>query len=950
MRWSHSFAFLATAALATVCVAAPRGGAKARLAREKRQEARKEFRAGKRAAQRGDWTLAFAHYSRAALESPQDRRYRLEEALARFHLVQTRTYMAESEAAAGDLRQARQSFEMALKLDPTYSVARQRLEEIDQMIVQQPAAASRRPSPTPPQIRPRPGLQSFDYRGDTEGAYQQVARQFDVAAAFDPEMPHRMIRFRVKNVDFPTAMRLLSEMTGTFWTAMGSRLFFVTANTPAKVKKYGPTEIRTVMLSSSSSVSGMEETTRVVRDIAELTRTQLDTETHTLTLSGSPAKVELAAKLIHELEQPRGEILLQMDILEVNRNQAEQLGITPPTSATAYTLSPAQISEAQQSLSGLIDVITQVFGQPSAIAGMPTSQAEALLGSGQLNVASLLPPLVAFGGGRTTFLATLPGAVAQLGETLNLVQSGQQMTLRAEDGEPATLFVGDRYPVVLASYSSSLTTAPGTVIPSVSNSSFPTSDYPVGQKPAAVVAADFNGDGYPDLAVANEGDNTVSILLNNGSGSFSQGETIAVPPGPVALVGGDFNGDKNEDLAVVSSTAGMVSILNGNGDGTFKLGDQVSVGTNPVAIASGDFNGDGATDLAVVNAGSNSVSILLGRGDGTFVHAYDLPTGRTPVALVATDLNGDGKTDLAVVNQSDNDVEVFLGNGDGTFKPGTTYSTGTTPTAIAAADFNGDGKNDLAVTNQADNTVSLLLGNGDGTFQPQLAYQTGSGPAAVVAADFNVDGYPDLAVADETGNTVSLMINNGSGDLATRIDVNTGSGPDALATADFDQNGRPDLAIANQADNNVSVILNDISLVPSSSAAEQTPYPNFQFVDLGLKVTVTPRMHPDGSVTLKLKAEIHGLTPETVNGIPILTNRTLEQRVRVQDGQPTILASFLNPSESLTLTGWPGLAFLGGRNPQKQQEELLIIVRPRLVRTPTYKSKTFYAGIGSGQP
>ena len=948
MRWSLPFAFLAAGALAAVCVAAPEGGAKAKISREKQQEARKEFRAGERAERRGDWTLAFAHYGRAVLDSPKNGKYRLQAALARFHLVQARTYRAESEAAAGHLRQARQSFEMALKLDPTYSVARERLEEIDQMIVERPAAESQQPAPALPQIRPLPGVQSFDYRGDTEGAYQEVARQFGVAAAFDPDMPHRMIRFRVKDVDFRTAMRLLAEMTGTYWSAMGSRLFFVTANTPANVKKFGPTEVRTVLLSSSSSVSGMEETARVVRDIAELTRTQLDTETHTLTLSGPPEKVELAANLIHEIEQPRGEMLLEMDILEVNRNMAEQLGITPPTSATVYTLTPSQISEAQQSFAGLLDVITQVFGQPSAIAGLPASQVQALLGAGQLSVSDLIPPLLAFGGGQTTFLYTLPGAVAQLAQSLNLVQSGQQMMLRAEDGEPATLFVGDRYPVALASYSSSL--AAPALVPQVSNSNFPTSDYPVGQKPAAVVAADFNGDGYADLAVANEGDNSVTILLNDGSGSFSQGEVISVPPGPVALAAGDFNGDKKEDLAVVSSTAGMVSILNGNGDGTFTLGAQISVGTNPVAIASGDFNGDGVTDLAVANSGSNTVSILLGRGDGTFVHAYDLPVGKTPVALVATDLNGDGKTDLAVVNQGDNDVEVFLGNGDGTFKPGTTYATGATPSAIAAGDFNGDGKNDLAVTNQADNTVSLLFGNGDGTFQPQIAFETGDGPAAVVAADFNLDGYPDLAVANETGNTVSLMINNGNGNLSTRIDVATGSGPDALATADFDENGRPDLAIANQADNNVSVILNDISLVPGSSVAGQAPYPGFQFVDLGLKVTVTPRLHPDGSVTLKLKAEIHGLTPETVNGIPVLTNRTIEQTARVEDGQPTMLVSFLNPTESLTLTGWPGLAFLGARNPQSQQEELVIVVRPRLVRAPTYKSRTFYAGIGTGQP
>ncbi|HVB33206.1 MAG TPA: FG-GAP-like repeat-containing protein [Patescibacteria group bacterium] len=922
--------------------------AKPKTSSAKIKRARREFKAGQAAERKVDWSGAFDLYGRASRDWPANTEYRVREALARFHLVQAREYQAERDAAAGRLALARQNLELARSIDPSYPVVRQRLDQINQMLAHRPGIA-RQPWPQLPQVRPRPGKRNFDYRGDAEGAYQEIARQFGLSATFDSELPHQMVRFRVNGVDFSTAMRLLGEITGTFWRPLSAKMFFVAANTPAKVREYAPSIVRTVMLGASQTPSGMEQTVRVVRDIAKITDTQLDIAAHTLTLRGTPETVALATALVHEIEQPRGEILLELDLLEVNRNLAQQLGITPPGSATIYTISPAQIQQAQQSLQGLIDVITQVFGQPSAIAGLPESQIAALLSAGQLNASSLIPPLVAFGGGRTRFLSTLPGAVAQLAESLDLVHSGQQIMLRAEDGEPATFFVGDRYPVALNQFSSSLGSSP--LVPQVSTATFPTSNFPTGVKPAAVVAADFNGDGFSDLAVANQTDNTVSILLNNGSGSFSAGEVIQVPPSPVAMVAGDFNGDGKQDLAVVSQSAKVITILLGNGDGTFGLEGQFPADSGADAIVAGDFNGDGAADLAVANRDANTVSILLGRGDGTFQPQFEIPVGTSPVALAMSDFNGDGKEDLAVVDQGDKSVLILTGAGDGTFLRGDSFATGNTPVAIAAADFNNDGKIDLAVANQADNTVSILLGNGNATFQPGINFQTGNAPSAILAADFNLDGFPDLAIANENDNTVSVLINNASGGFTTGLTLATGSTPDALASADFDKNGFPDLAVANQADNTVSVIYNDINLVPSSSTTGgQIPYPGVQYIDIGVKVSVTPRLHPDGEVTLKMNVEIHGLTPQDVNGIPIITNRTIQQVVRVKEGQPTLLVSLLQPQESLTLTGWPGLAPLAARNRSNQAEELMIVVRPRLVRMPEHKPETFYAGVGDGLP
>ncbi len=275
------------------------------------------------------------------------------------------------------------------------------------------------------------------------------------------------------------------------------------------------------------------------------------------------------------------------------------------------------------------------------------------------------------------------------------------------------------------------------------------------------MAGDFNGDGRTDLAVTNETDNTVSVLLGNGDGTFQPQVTYAVGGNPDAIVAGDFNGDGRTDLAVVNlgsfdanfnliPGSCSVSVLLGNGDGTFQPQVTYAVGQGPASIATGDFTGDGRTDLAVANAGDNTVSVLLGNGDGTFQSQVTYAVGQDPWAIVAGDFTGDGHTDLAVADAG-NTVSVLLGNGDGTFQPQVTYAVGNDPWAIVAGDFTCDGHTDLAVANIGDNTVSVLLGNGDGTFSDpgKVALSAHSSP---ILADVNGGGTPDALVLDSAGD------------------------------------------------------------------------------------------------------------------------------------------------------------------------------------------------------
>ncbi|HEY7154254.1 MAG TPA: FG-GAP-like repeat-containing protein [Gemmataceae bacterium] len=352
----------------------------------------------------------------------------------------------------------------------------------------------------------------------------------------------------------------------------------------------------------------------------------------------------------------------------------------------------------------------------------------------------------------------------------------------------------------------------------------PATSFPVGASPQAIATADFNNDGRLDVATANSGSDSVSVLLGNGNGSFQPAKTAATGPYPVSLAAGDFNADGKLDLAIANQDVftdtgdSDVSILLGKGDGTFAAAVALNISEfYSWSIATGDLNADGKLDLVVTsdNDGAGGyMSTLLGHGDGTFAAAstygpYFGPSGVNQLlGSVLADVNGDGKLDVAVAAWQSSSVKVFLGNGDGTLLAPRDFATERGSNSVAAGDFNADGKLDLVTANHSNtsNSVSMLLGNGDGTFQTARSFAAGTGPTSATASDVNGDGKLDLVVLSSGG--VSVLLGNGNGSLAGPITSTTGGGG-SVAMADFNGDGRPDAAAANAGSNNVSVLLND---------------------------------------------------------------------------------------------------------------------------------------------
>src|SRR3989441_4232860 len=286
--------------------------------------------------------------------------------------------------------------------------------------------------------------------------------------------------------------------------------------------------------------------------------------------------------------------------------------------------------------------------------------------------------------------------------------------------------------------------------------------YPVGLAPFSVLAADFNGDGKQDLAVANFDSDNVGVQLGADNGTLQPAVNYPVGHNPIAVAVGDFNGDGKLDLVTANVNSNNVSVLLGTGGGAFQLAVNFPAGAGPLSVAVGDFNGDSKLDLAVTN-NSGGVGVLLGTGSGAFALAANYPVGARPESVAVGDFNNDGKLDLAVANYFSGSVSVLLGTGSGTFQPALNYAAHVSPSSVAVGDFNGDGKPDLAVANNNSDDVSVLLGTGSGTFQAAVNYAAGSSPSSVAVGDFNGDGKPDLAVANNSGGDVSVLLGAGNG-------------------------------------------------------------------------------------------------------------------------------------------------------------------------------------------
>jgi hypothetical protein len=352
--------------------------------------------------------------------------------------------------------------------------------------------------------------------------------------------------------------------------------------------------------------------------------------------------------------------------------------------------------------------------------------------------------------------------------------------------------------------------------------------------PLAVKTADLDGDGKPDMVVANQGGNKISVFRNTVAAgridatSFAarQDFDLSALVGPESLSLNDIDGDGKTDIIVSNFNDKTIAVLlNTSVSGTISFSAKVNVtiGYYAHAIAVGDVDGDGKADIAVSNYGASSVTIYRNNsttGTVAFLSGYDIICGGAPGALTFADLTGDSKAELLVLLSDNAQLVVYKNKAvSGTinaasFEAPVYKYAGQKPGAIAVSDINADGKQDVMITDLVADAHVLVYKNTYATaisFDMPVLVPVAKNPFSIAVADLDNDGKPDVIVTSwNSAGVVSVLRNvsaaSGVPTFSSKVDFAVGANPQSVAVADLNADGKKDIIVANSFDNTVGIL------------------------------------------------------------------------------------------------------------------------------------------------
>lgn len=353
--------------------------------------------------------------------------------------------------------------------------------------------------------------------------------------------------------------------------------------------------------------------------------------------------------------------------------------------------------------------------------------------------------------------------------------------------------------------------------------------YYSGGVPIGIATGHFNNDNFLDIVAVNSNTHDLTVLPNNGDGTFSSGVVSTAGYAPTSVITCDLNGDNFDDI-VISSSSGTYAFVS---IGNCEFSPLIPCGSG-YSSAVGDFDEDGDTDVATTDWNQDKIFIYLNNGDATFNKVQEIGTSNHPDAIIATDTNNDGHPDLAVVFGDRfivSTMQIRFGDGTGHFSDvasrtiedigeiiggGMRYSAG----GASASDFNDDGNIDIAFLyfddmldfNNYDEYAAVLLGDGNGNFSTNGnwdKFPLNLGPLDSVAGDFNKDGYLDLAASNRYSKNISVLTNSWNSTFFPKQDFNIDKQPNCMTTGDFNDDSMMDIAMTNCDDGNIIVLINN---------------------------------------------------------------------------------------------------------------------------------------------
>jgi general secretion pathway protein D len=403
------------------------------------------YNKGKDAEARQNYEQAYDFYKQAYDLKPGDLTYRSAFERLRFLAGASMVHRGQLLREAGQLDAALAEFQKAAEIDPSSAIAQQEIRHTKQMIDEAKSAA-------PKASAPPSGLQkrlseaggpvelstisnvpiNLKMTEDSKVIYETVGKLAGINVLFDPDYTSRRIKIELNNVSLQEALEIIALESKTFWRPVTANTIFVAADNPAKRKDLEQSVIKTFYLANLSQPTELQDVVNAMRQILEISRIQPLPSQGAIVVRGTPDQIALAQKLVGDLDKAKAEVIVDVAVLQINRDKSRTLGISPPTSATV----------------ALQNNITNTTTTPGSTTSNLTTGSTATTGGtpNQLNL-NQLANLNA-----TDFTITIPQATATALFSDNSTKLIQKPEIRAVDGQKASLKIGDRVPVATGSF------------------------------------------------------------------------------------------------------------------------------------------------------------------------------------------------------------------------------------------------------------------------------------------------------------------------------------------------------------------------------------------------------------------------------------------------------------------------------------------------------------------
>ena len=416
-------------------------------------EAKREFAAGVKLKDSGKLEAALDRFEQAAKLNPRSVDYVTAREVTRQELVMAaldrgnRAMLQQKEVVA------MAEFRRALEYDPNNDFARQRLGESMAGDIQAANPALRVAEKSEEIVlQPAAAAHDFHYRGDAKTLLTQIAKAYGVSALFDDSVPPRRVRFDIEEANFATAMEAATRVTKTFWITLSANQMYFLTDTIENRRNFERMSIRTFYLSDLVTPQELVEVVNILRVVLDLRFVVQDNAESTITIRAPQTLLDAAAQLLGNMVAARPEVVLDINAFEISHSFLRQLGTALPTQFTLFNISPQLIAGLGAGAQNLINQLIASGGINQA-----NSQAiQALLAQLQQSTQNpiLQNPFATFGGGLTLMGLSAGGTGATVNFNLNTsdVRILEHVTLRTTQNSAATMKIGERYPIVNATF------------------------------------------------------------------------------------------------------------------------------------------------------------------------------------------------------------------------------------------------------------------------------------------------------------------------------------------------------------------------------------------------------------------------------------------------------------------------------------------------------------------